>query len=98
MNNDDMFMAQFKNRFDLEPPPPWAGKRKFRVPWLEMGWALAAALMLSLYWTELRFGFDLLYTSVVGPVNSIPTAWFYTAVAAVLALGAWLAPRIVREL
>ncbi|MGZ3723555.1 MAG: hypothetical protein ACXVA9_11520 [Bdellovibrionales bacterium] len=96
--NDDRFMAQFNNRFALEPAPKWATERKFEMPWLEIGWAFAAALMLAVYWTELRFGFFSLHAVVDQFIARVPVKLLFAGLATVAVAAGWLAPKIAREL
>ena len=96
--DDDKFMAQFSNRLNVEPPPAWASKRKPVWPWLEVGWAVAATLMLGIYWTELRFGMTALSSAVVQYATMIPVKWLVMGAGLAFVAWNWLAPKIVREL
>jgi hypothetical protein len=94
--DDEKFMNQFNNRLALEPAPQWALKKQ-PFPWLEIGWAAAAALLVFIYFTELRFGFFSLHAVVNYYVAMIPTPRLFVGLAAVGSLAAWLAPKLARE-
>lgn len=95
---DEKFMAQFANRLNVEPPPKWATERKREWPWLEIGWAAAATLLLGTYWTELRFGATTLSTAIVEYASLVPLQWLVMGAGLVYIAGTWLAPKIVQEL
>jgi hypothetical protein len=97
MFDDEKFMNQFNNRLNLEPAPKWVLKKQ-AFPWLEIGWALAAALLLAVYWTELRFGYFSLYATVNHVLAYLPVKKLFVGLAALLSLAAWLAPKLAREL
>lgn len=96
-HDDERFMAQFNQRLSLEPVPQWALRRQER-PWLEVGWAFAAALLLGVYWSELRIGFFTLQALLTAQIPTVSVSWLCAAGAAVFALAVWLAPRLAREL
>lgn len=96
--NDEQFMSQFTQRLNLEPPPKWVGlKRKRELPWLEIGWAMIAALMLGLHWAELRFGLFSLHSAVLAQINQISVYWLYLGLAAAYGLSIWLVPRLKEQ-
>jgi hypothetical protein len=95
--DDEKFMNQFNNRLNLEPKPRWVLKKQ-AFPWLEIGWAFAAALLLAVYWTELRFGYFSLYQTVDHVLAHVPVKILFIGLAAIGSIAAWLAPKIAREL
>lgn len=95
--DDEKFMNQFNNRLNLEPSPKWVAK-KTPFPWLEIGWAFAGALLLGLYWTELRFGVLSLNAIASYYLAHIPAARLFMGLALGGVLAAWLAPKIAREI
>jgi len=81
----------------LEPAPQWTA-RKQPFPWLEIGWAFAAALILAVYWTELRFGYFSLHAVVDHILDRVPLKYICVGAAlAMIGLG-WVAPKVAREL
>ena len=96
--DDEIFMARFKNQLDLEPAPNWTLRSQKVFPWLELGWACAATLLLALYWTELRFGFFTLRTLLQQELSWIPLRWLYMAVAGAGGLYMWFKAKIVQVL
>jgi hypothetical protein len=102
MNNDqlpddDRFMAQFANRMQVEPNPQWVGQPKQEFPWQELGWAFAAALMLGVYWTELRFGFFMVTGLLQKQLTHLPLKLICMTLAAAIGLASWLGPKLARE-
>jgi hypothetical protein len=96
-DHDEKFMARFSNRLALEPAPQWTLRKK-AFPWLEIGWAFAAALLLAVYWTELRFGFFSLHAVVDHVLSHIPVRKLFVFIAAGISVAAWLGPKLAREL
>ena len=93
-DENEMFMAQFTNRLNLEPTPQWARQKKFAIPWLEIGWAAVAAVMLALYWTPLRFGFFSLHAVVSQQFAHLPLSWLCVGLASAYWLFTLLTPNI----
>ncbi|MGE4133473.1 MAG: hypothetical protein AB7F86_17665 [Bdellovibrionales bacterium] len=97
-NDDEQFMARFANRLSLEPNPEWARTPRWKTPWQELGWALAAALLLNLYWKELRIGALTIQYWMANWFGGVPSASAYMMVAALLIFAGWAWPRFSREL
>jgi hypothetical protein len=96
-DDDEIFMTRFENTLNLEPAPDWANPKKAEAPWLEVAWAFAAALMLSLYWNELRFGLAVVCAQVNAICVSLPLPWLVVVVAGIYAVWVFLAPRSLSE-
>lgn len=95
--DDEKFMNQFNNRLAVEPAPEWTLKKQ-PFPWLEIGWAFAAALLVFVYFTELRFGLFSLHAVVEHYLTLIPAPRLFVGLAAMGSLAAWLGPKLAREL
>jgi hypothetical protein len=97
-DDDDKFMAQFTHRLKQEPLPEWPALKQEGLPWLEMGWAFAAALFLYLSWAPLKFEITNLYANAAHSLENLPITWIFLGLGAIFGLAQWLGPKKIKSI